>query len=149
MKKALARKSGVFLLLVALIFVFAAGAEAERQGFGNFEIYVPYGWTVERSNVQATFMAPENVAALSIIVDTATGTTAEEVARDLSGTHGGTTPEAVEEGTFMFSFQNEGGVHSTAIVVRMDDADLYMIWVIAGEHPQLGDLIESFQWIDE
>jgi len=148
-KKEAARKARVFLLLLAaFIFAFATGAEAERQRFGDFEIYVPEDWTVQSAGVQTTFMAPGNVAALSIIIDTATGTSVEEVARVHSEAHYGTTPEEVGEGTFVFTFQNENGIETSVIVVGLGDSDDYMIWVTAGEHPQLGYLIESFEFVE-
>ena len=148
MKRIAAGKIGVFLLLAALIFTFAASAEAELQRFGNIEAYVPEGWTVQATGAQTTFMSPGNVAALSVLVNTATGVTAEEVAVAYSEAHYGTTPEEVDEGTFVFSFQNENGIESHAVVVLLADTDSYMVWVTAGAHPQLGELIESVQLVE-
>jgi len=148
MGKVMVRKAVTFLLLVVFVFAFAAAAAAERQRFGNISADVPEGWVTQAAGNQVTFMAPDNVAALMIIVEQIPGTTTGDVAADLSQSHNGSTPADVGGGTYVFSFQDTPEIENHVVVVGIEGTDFYMMWVIGGEHPQLEALIESVEWVD-
>ena len=67
MGKVRVRKVSVLLLLAA-VFVFAGNSEAKMMTFGPLKADVPNGWTVEESEEQVAFTAPDSSAVLAIIV---------------------------------------------------------------------------------
>jgi len=142
-----ARKIGVFLLSAVFIFAFAAGAEAVRQRFGNIAADVPAGWTIEGSENRVTFVAPDESAMVSIMVNVAEGFTLQEIAETVAQEYGGSALQEVG-GAYVFGFQNEYEVDYSVIISGDEETGFYMVWVIAGEHPQLGALIESIEWVE-
>ena len=143
----MARKAGVFLLLAVLIFVFAADAEAARQRFGNVEADVPAGWTTQEAENQVTIIAPDNVAVVSIITNIIEGTTMRAVAEDIAREYNSSAPQAAE-GVYVLGFRNEHGIDYRVIVSGDESTGFYMVWITAGEHAQLGALIESIEWVE-
>ena len=140
----MARKVGVFLLLTVFIFAFAADAEAARRTFGAISAEVPAGWTVEESEGQLTFLAPDSSAVLSIITGPLEGYTLAAVAESMSQELNGSAPEAMEGGIGFF-FENESGVQCMVFVTGSEEAGFYAIAVQAGDHPQMQALVESVE----
>ena len=146
------RKVSVLFLLLATVFVFAGYAEAARQTFGGaFSVDVPSGWQVEEEEEDGahmfSFTAPDNSARLSIIAgENEEGFTAEEVATGFAEMFGGSKPEKDADGNFTFTFKNENGVDGTAFITV--DKESVVIFLVEGEHPQMGDLLGSFQLVE-
>ena len=149
MKKNLAlRNVSVFLFLAVLIFVFSADAEAATRRFGTVSVDVPDGWTVEETDDMLAFMAPDQSALFSVMLETLDGITFKEFAEGVVGQLNGSV---LEEAPHMlaFSFKNEHGIDSEAILAQnRNNPNLVTMMIKVGEHPQLEGMINSFTWLD-
>lgn len=127
--------------LAAVAIVAAAGAAcAAPQVFSKYTLDIPVGWTAhEDGNVVAIF-GPHNVAAISIVMDTADGMTARSIADAMSGQLQGTTPRPIPNG-YVFTFQNDQGVDSISRISVAGDA--FVMVTVTGDHPQVAGILGS------
>jgi len=137
------RKLSVFLLL-AMALVFAGSAEAARRSFGSVSIDVPKGWQVEESDEQLTITAPDESAALSIVTEVIEGATMKDVAEATSKEMKGSKPKAAEGG-FAFTCKTDEGVDCNVFVTGDEDEGIFIIMIVAGEHPDMEGMLNSFE----
>ena len=140
MGKAAVRKWGVFVLLLAAFF-FAGAAQAEVMSFGPLTVDVPDDWDVEETEGQLTFAAPDESAALTIIVDTLDGASVEDMANAMAQQLGGGSPKASNGGYAFAGSYNEAKCE--AWVGGDEDKDFVVCLITVGDHPELEDLVNS------
>jgi hypothetical protein len=139
-------KKGFLVLTAVFALLFASfAADAAPQTFGPISVDVPNGWQVEESETQLSFKAPDNTAAVTIILEELEDSTVEEMAEEVSEGFNGTPPEAGPAGGFVFSFKNENGVNCNAFISGDEDEGYVVLVIAAGEHPQLAALLDSIE----
>ncbi|MEF3697296.1 hypothetical protein [Desulfolutivibrio sp.] len=129
------------MAFLAAMAILAAGVSyAAPQAFSKYALDIPEGWTFhEDGNVVAIF-GPHNVAAISIVMDTADGMTARSIAEAMSGPLQGTTPRPTHDG-YVFTFQNDQGVDSFS---RISVANgIFVMVTVTGDHPQVAGILGS------
>ena len=145
MGKVLSKKVSLFLLLTAaLVFAFATGAVAERRTFGPISLDVPKGWQIEEDDNQLTFTAPDDSAVLTFIAEEIEETTVKDFAKAVAEELEGTKPVA-SDGGFEFTFESEDGLECNVFVMGIEGTDTYLVIIMAGEHPELENLLDSFE----
>lgn len=132
-------------LATAFVFAFAPAAEAARQNFGPISLVVPGGWQVAEDENQVTFTAPGNAAAVSVIIDELEGSTLQELAEGVADSLNGSAPVVDSDGHFTFTFMNEHGIDAHAVISGDEAEDFFVLWIVAGEHPDLADLLGSVE----
>jgi hypothetical protein len=134
-----------FAVVLFSMVLAAAGAEAAKKDFGAITADVPDGWTVEDTDDQIAFMAPDNAAALTIIAGATEGVALKDLAQEMSKGLGGSAPKE-SDGGYEFSFKNPNGIECPTFITADEDLGLYMCIMIAGEHPQMGALVNSLEF---
>ena len=144
---AMARKIGTWSLLAILVLAFTSAAYARVQRFGDIEANVPPGWTVEEAEGELIFFAPDYSASLVIVIAEESGTTAGAIAAEMSQMFNGSTPES-SDGMYSFEFRTAEGVDGYVLVFLVEGTDIYMVWSVIGDHPDMITLLDSIQWVD-
>jgi hypothetical protein len=145
MKKTVARKISLFLLLAA-VFLFAGDAEAAKRTFGMIGADVPQGWEATESENQIIFTAPD-AAGLTIVTNGLDGLSVKEYAGQAAIEFNGTNPKE-GDGYFTFSFKNPQMVVCKAFVYGDEEANFIMLLVQTGDHPQMASLIDSIEVVN-
>ena len=87
-------------------------------------------------------VANDKSAALSITMDKREGMEAKDLAAAFAQKLKGSEP-VLEDDVYTFTFKNDSGVESKAILNTEDDK--YLMLVITGQNPKLEALIDSIQ----
>ena len=123
------------VLSVLAVLVFSAAAFAAVQDFKDFTVDVPDDWTATQNGTTVGIVANDNSAAVSITVD-------KDLAAAFAQKLKGSEP-VLEDDVYTFTFKNDSGVESKAILNTEDDK--YLMLVITGQNPKLEALIDSIQ----
>ena len=134
------KRIGVLSVLAAL--VFSAAAFAAVQDFKDFTVDVPDDWTATQNGTTVGIVANDKSAAVSITVDKREGMEAKDLAAAFAQKLKGSEP-VLEDDVYTFTFKNDSGVESKAILNTEDDK--YLMLVITGQNPKLEALIDSIQ----
>ena len=134
------KRIGVLSVLAAL--VFSAAAFAAVQDFNDFTVDVPDDWTATQDGTTVGIVANDKSAAVSITVDKREGMEAKDLAAAFSQKLKGSEP-VLEDDVYSFTFKNDSGVESKAILST--EGDKYLLLVITGQNPKLEALIDSIQ----
>ena len=119
-----------------------AAAFAAVQDFKDFTVDVPDDWTATQDGTTVGIVANDKSAAVSITVDKREGMEAKDLAAAFSQKLKGSEP-VLEDDVYTFTFKNDSGVESKAILNTEDDK--YLMLVITGQNPKLEALIDSIQ----
>ena len=122
--------------------VFSAAAFAAVQDFKDFTVDVPDDWTATQNGTTVGIVANDNSAAVSITMDKREGMEAKDLAAAFAQKLKGSEP-VLEDDVYTFTFKNDSGVESKAILNTEDDK--YLMLVITGQNPKLEALIDSIQ----
>lgn len=131
-----------FVCSICLVVAMAVNGAAGVMEFSKLRIEVPEGWTAKEEDKALSLFAPGNAAAVSVVWDDAEGFTAKDLARAMSAQLKGTTP-VPDEGGYSFTFKNKSGVESKSFLFV--GGKEYVVLTVAGEHPQLGGVLQSFR----
>ena len=134
----LGRRMGVLAVLAVLVFSVAAFAEV--KDFKDFTVDVPDDWTAAQDGTTVSITANDNSAAISITVDAAEGMSMKDLAAAFAEKLKGSGLEE-EDDMFTFTFTNENGVDSKAIL--NGEEGKYCLIVITGENPKMSDILDS------
>lgn len=124
------------------VLVFSAAAFAAVQDFKDFTVDVPDDWTATQNGTTVGIVANDNSAAVSVTVDKRDGMEAKDLAAAFAQKLKGSEP-VLEDDVYTFTFKNDSGVESRAILNTEDDK--YLLLVITGQNPKLEALIDSIQ----
>lgn len=127
---------------VLAALVFSAAAFAAVQDFKDFTVDVPDDWTATQDGTTVAVVANDKSAALSITMDKREGMEAKDLAAAFAQKLKGSEP-VLEDDVYTFTFKNDSGVESKAILNTEDDK--YLMLVITGQNPKLEALIDSIQ----
>ena len=130
------------VLSVLAVLVFSAAAFAAVQDFKDFTVDVPDDWTATQNGTTVGIVANDNSAAVSVTVDKRDGMEAKDLAAAFAQKLKGSEP-VLEDDVYTFTFKNDSGVESRAILNTEDDK--YLLLVITGQNPKLEALIDSIQ----
>ncbi len=130
------------VLSVLAVLVFSAAAFAAVQDFKDFTVDVPDDWTATQDGTTVAVVANDKSAALSITMDKREGMEAKDLAAAFAQKLKGSEP-VLEDDVYTFTFKNDSGVESKAILNTEDDK--YLMLVITGQNPKLEALIDSIQ----
>ncbi|GHS87800.1 hypothetical protein AGMMS49957_08290 [Synergistales bacterium] len=144
-KKVMNKKVLAVLLLFVAVAMFATGAEAAKQSFGPLTVDVPKDWKVAETDEQLTFTAPDNSAALTIIVGATEGASLSDIAKGIAQELKGSAPQKAEGG-YAFAFKNANGINCYMSIVGDEAQGFYMGVMQAGDHPQMQGLMDSIEF---
>ena len=130
------------VLSVLAVLVFSAAAFAAVQDFKDFTVDVPDDWTATQDGATVAVVANDKSAALSITMEDREGKEPKDLAAGFAQALKGSEP-VLEDNVYTFTFKNEAGVESKAILST--EGDKYLMLVITGENPKLEALIDSIQ----
>ena len=130
------------VLSVLAVLVFSAAAFAAVQDFKDFTVDVPDDWTATQDGTTVAVVANDKSAALSITMEDREGKEPKVLAAGFAQALKGSEP-VLEDNVYTFTFKNEAGVESKAILSTEDDK--YLMLVITGQNPKLEALIDSIQ----
>ena len=125
-----------------VVLAFSAVAFAAVQDFKDFTLDVPDDWTATQDGATVAVVANDKSAALSITMDKREGMEAKDLAAAFAQKLKGSEP-VLEDDVYTFTFKNDAGVESKAILNTEDDK--YLMLVITGQNPKLEALIDSIQ----
>lgn len=137
----LGRRMGVLAVLaVSAVLAFSVAAFAEVKDFKDFTVDVPDDWTAAQDGTTVAVTANDKSAAISITVDTTDGASMKDLAAAFVEKLKGSGLEE-EDGVFTFTFTNENGVDSKAIL--NGEEGKFCLIVITGENPKMSDILDS------
>lgn len=128
------------LLAAVTILAAAGGAWAAPRAFSKYTLDIPEGWTAHEDGNVVAIYGPYNVAAISIVMDTADGMTALSIAEAMSGQLRGSRPRPTPDG-YVFTFKNQNGVDSLSRISVAGDA--FVMVTVTGDHPQAAGILNS------
>ena len=139
----LGRRMGVLAVLaVSAVLAFSVAAFAEVKDFKDFTVDVPDDWTAAQDGTTVAVTANDKYAAISITVDTTDGASMKDLAAAFVEKLKGSGLEE-EDGVFTFTFTNENGVDSKAIL--NGEEGKFCLIVITGENPKMSDILDSIK----
>ena len=115
------------------------GAQTGRR-FSLFSVDVPAGWTATEEDGVVFLIAGDKSAALTVAYRETGGAGAQEIAEALAKELGGDTPRQEGE-AWLFSFRNEHGVESRAVLSVQGPR--FALFILTGESPLLGEILRS------
>ena len=130
------------VLSVLAVLAFSAAAFAAVQDFKDFTVDVPDDWTATQDGATVAVVANDKSAALSITMEDREGKEPKDLAAGFAQALKGSEP-VLEDDVYTFTFKNEAGVESRAILSADDER--YFLLVITGQNPELEALIDSIQ----
>lgn len=137
----LGRRMGVLaVLVVSAVLAFSVAAFAEVKDFKDFTVDVPDDWTAAQDGTTVAVTANDKSAAISITVDTTDGASMKDLAAAFVEKLKGSGLEE-EDGVYTFTFTNENGVDSKAIL--NGEEGKFCLIVITGENPKMSDILDS------
>ena len=136
----------VSALFVVLVFgLMASAAWADTQAFTKFTIDVPADWTASQEGPTVILVANDKSASISITVDATGGASVKDLAAAFSKELGGSEPKPESEsGGYEFTF-SKGEAESQALIVVDDETKEYAMFVVTGDNPKIGDIINSLE----
>ncbi len=135
-------RKGFAAAIAVLVLAIAAVSFAGTHSFTRFTLDVPEGWTTQEDGGVVALYAPGNAAAISIVMESADGVAAADIAKVMSGQLNGTPPVAENAG-YSFTFKNAQGVASTSRVF-VENNEFIMV-TVTGEHPQAAGILQSIK----
>ena len=137
----LGRCMGVLAVLaVSAVLAFSVAAFAEVKDFKDFTVDVLDDWTAAQDGTTVAVTANDKSAAISITVDTTNEASMKDLAAAFVEKLKGSGLEE-EDGVFTFTFTNENGVDSKAIL--NGEEGKFCLIVITGENPKMSDILDS------
>lgn len=129
--------------LVALaLCLMTSAAFAEVKSFPKFSINVPDGWETSQEGPTVILVAKDKSASISITIAPTGGASAKDLAAAFAKELGGSEPKYDQENdTYEFTFNK--GVESNAVFTV--EGEEYLLVVIAGENPQIQDILGSME----
>lgn len=128
------------VLAVSAVLAFSVAAFAEVKDFKDFTVDVPDDWTAAQDGTTVAVTANDKSAAISITVDTTDGASMKDLAAAFVEKLKGSGLEE-EDGVYTFTFTNENGVDSKAIL--NGEEGKFCLIVITGENPKMSDILDS------
>lgn len=133
-------KKAILFSLSFFLVLSNVSAWCGSMTFARFTVDVPSGWTVKEDENVVSFLAPDDVAAITVTTDETGGMTALELARLMSRELNGSEPQE-DAGDYTFTFTNQNGVTSEAVLSI--EGKEYVLITVTGEHPQIPAILDS------